>query len=363
MGRRNDSRSIAVADSILESVGARDWAITSSEASRAELVASGAVEARQPELRRPLISVGMPVFNVERTILDAVESIRHQTLADWELLIIDDGSTDRTREVLERVRDPRVRVIVHDENVGLGHRLNEAVAHSHGEYFARLDGDDVAYPDRLETQLAYLRAHPDVDVVGSWLVLLDPERRPFGSWRPPEHHEQITVRAYHGIRLAHPTYFGRREWFVKNPYTTEFLFTEDQILLMQTAPHSRFANVQRVLVGYRQPDTGLRAVLRRRVMSCVNVARYFAGSGQYGDLLRNLVSHSAVAAVESIAAVTRLRNRLLRHRVGALTDEQETSWYRIWSTISAAVRELDRIERPQAGRRMDPDVAPLHHDL
>src|SRR3954447_2265523 len=98
----------------------------------------------------PLVSVGMPVFNVEKTILEAVESIRCQTFTDWELLVIDNGSTDGTRELLAGISDPRVRVITHDENVGLGQRLNEAVAQARGEYFARLDGDDISYPERLQ---------------------------------------------------------------------------------------------------------------------------------------------------------------------------------------------------------------------
>ena len=291
----------------------------------------------QPELRPPLVTVAMPVLNVERTVLEAIESILYQTLTDWELLVIDDGSTDRTGEVLGRIRDPRVRVVTHQQNVGVGQRLNEAVALARGKYFARLDGDDIAYPDRLETQLEYLRTHPEVDLVGSWLVLLDRERTAFGSWRPPEHHAGITSHAYHSILLAHPTFFGLHDWFVKNPYLPEFLHTEDQILLMHTASHSRFANVQRALVAYQQPDSHLRAVVRRRLRSCGNTTRFFARKRQYGSLLRSLVTHGGVTALECLADITRMRHRLLIHRVSQLSREQEAEWQKVWSLLTAAV--------------------------
>jgi len=282
---------------------------------------------------RPLISVAMPVFNVESTILEAVESIRYQTLTDWELIVIDDGSTDRTREVLDRIRDPRIRIIPHDTNFGLGQRLNEAVTLARGEFFARMDGDDVSYPDRLATQLDYLQSHPHVDVVGSWLTLLDADRNAFGTWRPPAHHEGITRRLFHSVAVAHPTYFGRREWFARNPYLPEFVRMEDQILLMHTAEHSTFANIQRALVGYRQPDTDVRSSLRRRVSSIANAARFYGRRKQYFQVARNVASNAAVGAVECLAEVTRLGNRLLVHRVGPLTTEQRSEWEHVHSAV------------------------------
>jgi glycosyltransferase involved in cell wall biosynthesis len=287
--------------------------------------------------RPPVVSVAMPVFNVAATILDAIESIRFQTLADWELIVIDDGSTDGTRELLRSVRDPRVRVIAHDDNAGLARRLNEAVELAQGEYVARLDGDDFACRDRLETQLEYLRSHPDVDVVGSWLLLLDKRRKPIGSWKPPEDHDAITKRTYHSILLAHPTYFARRDWFVKNPYRAEFLRAQDHLLLMETASHSTFANVQRMLVAYSLPDSSVPAVLRRRYMAVANTARFFARRRQYGRVIRTCITHTVLAAIECIAEVTRLRQSLLRYRIKPVTEEELREWAEVWSTLSAAV--------------------------
>lgn len=287
-----------------------------------------------PSPPQPLVTIGMPVHNVERTILDAVESIRLQTLADWELIIVDDGSTDRTPEILRAITDPRIRVILHRENAGLGQRLNETVALARAKYFARLDGDDVAYPERLATQLEYLRAHEDVDVVGSWMVLLDADRRPFGTWRPPEDHARIAAHTYHSVLLAHPTYFGQHEWFVRNPYAVEYIRAEDQILLMDTAGRSTFANVQKVLVGYKYPNSDIRSSVRRRVAFCANVGRFFIRKTRYLDLLRSLISHAGVTALECFAEVTRLRHRLLVHRVVPLERDDEERWNEVWSAVA-----------------------------
>jgi glycosyltransferase involved in cell wall biosynthesis len=293
----------------------------------------------------PLVSVGMPVFNVEKTILEAVESICYQTFTDWELLVIDDGSTDGTGELLARISDPRVRVITHHENVGLGQRLNEAVAQARGEYFARLDGDDISYPERLQMQLDYVRAHPNVDVAGCWMILLDDERRPFGAWRPPEQHAAIARRPYHSILLAHPTYFGRREWFVKNPYPPEFVRMQDQILLMHTARHSTFANLQRTLVGYHQPALDVGTALRRRMTAIANAARFFIRKKQYANVARNVLSNSAMAVLEFVAEITRLRHRLLIHRVRPLSAREEAEWQNVWSMVAEAVRSGESLRR------------------
>src|SRR4051794_36827493 len=117
----------------------------------------------------PLVSIGMPVRNNEKTLGVAVRSIVRQTYPQWELLLINDGSTDGTLEVARGFCDERIRVIDEPESRGLPARLNQAVAAARGEYFARMDGDDLSYPERLERQVAYLQAHPEVDLVGAWM--------------------------------------------------------------------------------------------------------------------------------------------------------------------------------------------------
>src|ERR1039458_2052600 len=96
----------------------------------------------------PLVSIGMPAFNCEKTLAVAIHSILNQTYSNWELLLMEDGSSDRTPEVAQSFSDPRISVFADQSHKGLVPRLNQAVAMSRGKYFARMDADDVAYPER-----------------------------------------------------------------------------------------------------------------------------------------------------------------------------------------------------------------------
>src|SRR5262245_2206009 len=123
----------------------------------------------------PLVSVVMPVYNGERFVLEAVRSILAQTLRDFELLVVDDGSTDRTAELLavEQARDERLIVHRLPSNVGFRTALNAGCALARGELIARMDADDISLPTRLARQVEFLRQHPDVAVVGAAIQVID----------------------------------------------------------------------------------------------------------------------------------------------------------------------------------------------
>ena len=106
-----------------------------------------------------MVSVVIPAYNRERYLADAVDSVLAQTFTDFELLIVDDGSRDRTVEIAKSYRDPRIRLVRHERNRGVAAARNTGVAEARGAYVAFLDSDDVAYPDRLARQVAFLDAH------------------------------------------------------------------------------------------------------------------------------------------------------------------------------------------------------------
>src|SRR4051812_12237605 len=116
---------------------------------------------------KPQVSILMPVYNARPYIAAAVESILSQTFTDWECIIIDDGSTDGSLEILQSFaqRDKRI-VLISRPNRGLVATLNEGLEHVHGEYVMRMDADDLSRPERMEQQVAYLRAHPEIVAVG-----------------------------------------------------------------------------------------------------------------------------------------------------------------------------------------------------
>jgi glycosyltransferase involved in cell wall biosynthesis len=121
----------------------------------------------------PIFSVVMPAYNAERYVGEAIESVLAQTLPSWELLVVDDCSTDRTLEVCNSYRDPRIRVFTTPENLNAAGARNLALEHAQGEFVAFLDSDDVAVPDRLERQQATLRADPELGFLGSQVRLIN----------------------------------------------------------------------------------------------------------------------------------------------------------------------------------------------
>lgn len=116
---------------------------------------------------RPAVSVILPAFNAEKYLGEAVESILSQTLIDFELIAVNDGSTDRTLQILRGNSDHRIRIISNNQNLGPARSLNKAIAEARGRYIARQDADDISLPERLQKQLDYMDEHPKIAVLGT----------------------------------------------------------------------------------------------------------------------------------------------------------------------------------------------------
>jgi len=131
----------------------------------------------------PRVTVLMPVYNGLPYLRAAIESVLRQTLSDFEFLIIDDASTDDSSECIESYRDPRIRVVRNDKNLGTSGSMNRGIELARAEYVARIDQDDVCLPKRIEQQLAYLEARPDLAIVCSWEYEIDSLGRKTRNWR------------------------------------------------------------------------------------------------------------------------------------------------------------------------------------
>lgn len=123
----------------------------------------------------PLVSIILPVYNAERYITLAIESILHQTFTNFELITIDDGSTDQSETIIKSIADPRILYYKNDVNAGLAYTLNKGIALSKGVFIARMDADDIALPNRIEKQLHYLQNNPSVDMIDCIMQYIDDE--------------------------------------------------------------------------------------------------------------------------------------------------------------------------------------------
>jgi hypothetical protein len=208
---------------------------------------------------RPLVSVVMSVFNGERFLREAIDSILSQTFSDFEFIIINDGSTDGTPSILDSYArsDPRVRVY-QQENKGLVESRNRGCGLARGKYIAQMDADDIAVRDRLQWQIEFLERHSEVGVVGGAVELIDGAGRALYRWRLPVENEEIkTALRLHNC-LADPAAMIRKEAFLSVAgYRKPFDFAPDYDLWLRIAERWRLANLEAVVLKYRiHPDQG-----------------------------------------------------------------------------------------------------------
>jgi glycosyltransferase involved in cell wall biosynthesis len=191
--------------------------------------------------REPAVSVVLPVYNGAPEVGDAIESVLHQTLVDFELIVVDDGSTDATSRILGGFADPRIRVITHSENRGIVASLNEGIGAAATPFIARLDCDCRCYPDRLERQLAVFHEEPDVGLVTGPRYKITPNSD-LGVAAPPSDHASVWFRLVFGNCIAHPTVMFRRSVFDDiGGYRQTWFPVEDYDLWLRMAPKTRFA--------------------------------------------------------------------------------------------------------------------------
>ena len=203
----------------------------------------------------PLVTVAMPIYNAGKYLRPAVLSIMQQTLTDWELYIIDDGSTDDALSYIADVQDSRIIIIKDGQNKGLAARLNEVINLAKGRYFARMDQDDFSYPDRLSKQVDVLEVNLDLDLLATRAIKISMEGEPVGYLPFSLSHAEITAAPWRGFYMPHPTWMGRLQWFKKNHYAEPAPYlSEDQELLLRTFEESNFACLEEVCLAYRVRD-------------------------------------------------------------------------------------------------------------
>lgn len=255
----------------------------------------------------------MPVFNGGPHLRLAVLSIVGQTFQDWELLIIDDGSTDNALQDIADIHDSRIRIVRDGSNKGLAARLNEAIDLARGQYFARMDHDDVSYPERFARQLALLESNPDLDVVAVRAVTISDDNELVGIFPSPLTHREICARPWQGFYFPHPTWMGHTTWFRTHRYASPApYYCEDQELLLRSHAKSRFATVDQVLFAYRvQNRINWKKLTKARWTLCNVQLRYFLGSGQYHFALLALASFAGRVASDLVKL---LRQTLSGHQ-------------------------------------------------
>ena len=195
----------------------------------------------------------MAAYNAESFLRDAVDSVLNQTFSDFEFLIFEDCSIDRTLEILQSYNDPRIKLYANETNQGLTKNLVRGIELATGDYVARMDADDVCMPNRFEQQLEYFAHHPEVSVLGSAVTFFDDKDYEFVGYQPTAH-EDIKVTLFLGFTMLHPTVMMRKADMNQHclNYDPQFVVSQDHDLWTRAIRKLCFANHQLSLLKSRR---------------------------------------------------------------------------------------------------------------
>lgn len=201
----------------------------------------------------PTVTVLMPLYNGAHYIREAVESILRQTWKDFELLIIDDGSTDVGPDIVSAMPDERIVLLRNSRNIGVAATLNRGLDIARGHYIARMDADDISLPDRLESQVRFMDEHPDVGISGGWVRLFGGGELPY-TCRVPSSSQDVAAYMLFENSLWHVTAIMRRDVLRRASlsYNPVFSRSEDYDLWTRAGQHFALANIDQILVKVRR---------------------------------------------------------------------------------------------------------------
>ncbi len=286
-------------------------------------------------MTNPVITIAMPFFNSAATLELAIRSILNQSYGDFELLLCDDGSDDQGLTIARSFRDPRVICWSDGRRLRLAARLNECIDRARGRYLARMDADDIAYPGRLEQQIAFLVTHPEIDLCSAGAMVFGKQGRPLWRFNPAADHAGITRSPFRGFPLWHPLWMGRMEWFRRWRYEESAWLAQDQELLLRSYRLSRFANLPQVLLGYRRERITLKKLFRYKLLHIQYVCRQ-PGAAPRGWQKLQLLGISAARFAANCAAVSAgFEHRLGHQAAQEPTAEELAEWRSLWNMLSA----------------------------
>jgi glycosyltransferase involved in cell wall biosynthesis len=284
--------------------------------------------------RPPLVSVIMSMRDSAATVGAAVRSILMQTLCDWELIVIDDGSSDQSSAIVEGFHDERIRLVRESRSAGLAVRLNQAVALSQGELIARMDADDICFPERLARQVARLREDPQLDLLGCGVVVFKSGGELLGEMPVGLDHQDIAARPFVGFPFPHPTWCGRASWFRNNPYDSRLRYAEDQELLLRSFRHSKLGGLDTVLLGYRQDQLALKKLLPGRATFMRSAWRNGVATGEILPALAGIAINTAKGVVDVATLGLGLNRQMQQRRLRPVSAALEQEWRQLQQDLA-----------------------------
>jgi glycosyltransferase involved in cell wall biosynthesis len=270
-----------------------------------------------------LVSVGIPIYNAGQYLKLAIDSVLQQSYENFELLLVNDGSTDNSLEIIRSYTDPRIKVVNDGSNKGLIFRLNEMVQLSKGQYFARMDADDLMLPNRLEKQVQLITTHPEIDVLFSDAVSIDKDNNILGYKKSQKIKDKKEILK--GITPIHPTILAKRDVLVKNPYNDGFVQMEDMELWYRIIEQYHFHNINEPLLFYRENSSQNSLKHLKMVKGKVKFAKqYLPFRNRISETLKTYIKYMVYAMLE----ILKKEDVLLNKRFMPLAEELKISYKR-----------------------------------
>ena len=268
---------------------------------------------------RPRVSVLMTIYNAELYLKEAIDSVLTQTFSDWELIAVENGSTDQSMEVLSTFDDPRVRVFAFQENIGRTPALRYAFKQARGEYIAILDADDVALPERLERQVEFLDSYADVVLVGSWVQGINEIGHITSTLEPPTNSEELHDCLGWANPMVHSSIMYRSAVASKiGGYPEEFAYAQDIALMQALAQNGRLSIIDDYLCQWRTLATSETRSIGNRLLIAyeqVGLWRYAAKCLPLSARARRL-NRLVTARSEVMYGVAMLKNKTVLSGLG-----------------------------------------------
>ena len=208
----------------------------------------------------PLVTVLLPVYNAEKFLSEAIDSILNQTYQNFEFLLINDGSTDTSRAIILNYTDSRIRYLENEKNIGLIHTLNRGIAEAKGSYIARMDADDVSRVDRFIKQVDFLESNPSYGMVGSWCSVINSSKK----IEYHTSHASLQFALLNYCCFVHPSVMLRKSVLTENQlyFDSNFVHSEDYELWTRLLTITKAANLPEYLLSYREHENQISSIYR-----------------------------------------------------------------------------------------------------
>ena len=273
------------------------------------------------------ISIGIPFFNAEKYLIDAIRSIFCQTHNNWELILVDDGSTDNSLKLAKSINDKRVRVFSDGLSKGLSSRLNDITTLSKYSFIARMDADDLIEPSKFEKQIKILIDNPYIDLISTNSFSINKYDTLLGKgFKSHNDFSKNGLLHKKGHGIVHASIMGRKEWFLRNPYNNNIITGQDYDLWIRAAEKKDFKILilDEPLFYYREEMNVTFKKLNGAYKTKYNVQKRHSGKGNFYFLMRFKMKVLIIKILNNF----NLLKLLLKRRTKPINEKENSIFYK-----------------------------------